>query len=143
MADSLGLKRACRSARGTGWIEGPAYCGPPIPCQTQRSFLWLWLPARACCSLLPLRVLPGLDEALLPAELGLLMLFPPPPWLLEPAARAVSESNWWALPEACAARPPSAAISRWRSLSMDAKPRPEPDWDGLRWLVLLLLPCGF
>lgn len=34
MADSLGLKRACRSARGTGRIEGPAYCRPPVPCQT-------------------------------------------------------------------------------------------------------------
>jgi len=74
MADSLGLKRACRSARGTGWIEGPAYCGPPIPCQTQRSFLWLWLPARARCSLLPPRVLPEPEEALLL----------PPPWLLAP-----------------------------------------------------------
>lgn len=35
-----------------------------------------------------------------------------PPWLRLPASRASSEVNSWALPEACAARPPSAAISR-------------------------------
>ena len=39
MADSLGLKRACRPARDTGWIEGPAYCGPPVPCQTSTVIL--------------------------------------------------------------------------------------------------------
>ena len=44
-------------------------------------------------------------------------------WLFLPAARASSTVNWWALPLSCAARPPWAAISRWRAGSMAAKPR--------------------
>ena len=49
-------------------------------------------------------------------------------WRLEPAARASSDVNWCALPLACAARPPWLAISRWRSRSMPAKPRPPLGW---------------
>ena len=125
----------------TGEIEKGGPRGLLCQSSAQRSFLWLWLPARACCSLLPPRVLPESPEArVLPAPpllLPLLPLLPLPPWLLAPASRASSEVNSCALPEACAARPPSAAISRWRSLSIDANPRPEPDPP---WLLPWLPP---
>src|ERR1051325_6560894 len=42
---------------------------------------------------------------------------------LRPATRASSDVNSWAVPLACAARPPLLAISRCLDGSIDAKPR--------------------
>src|SRR3970040_1877965 len=60
MADSLGLKRACRPARDTGWIEGPAYCGAPVPSHTSPVFL---LTLAAGAPLLLAAAAPGIARA--------------------------------------------------------------------------------
>src|SRR5438132_9933073 len=44
-----------------------------------------------------------------------------------PARRASADENSWAVPRLWAARPPAAAISRWRCSLMPAKPRPPLD----------------
>ena len=113
MADSLGLKRACRPARDTGWIEGPAYCcGPPVPCQTSTVVL---VTLAAGARLLLAAAAPGIARA----GRG----------VVAPAAMALGSrgAGFLRCELVGAARPPSAAISRWRSGSIEANPRPEPD----------------
>ena len=117
MADSLGLKRACRPARDTGWIEGPAYCGPPVPCQTSTVVL---VTLAAGARLLLAAAATGIARA----GRGVVA---PTAMALGSRGAGFLRCELVGVARSVRCTPPSAAISRWRSGSIEANPRPEPD----------------
>lgn len=102
-----------QSALGEGLAELPSY---------QRCWFFCdWPPAWRCAFEAVVRLVPPACWALLPCCCCCWR----PIWLRAPAAWASADVNSCALPLAWAARPPMLAISRWRSGSIEAKPRPE------------------